>query len=159
MPDSSQFRQIMGCFATGITVVTTHRDDGVGVGLTVNSLTSVSLDPPLVLFCIDKKAALYPVYKSAELFAFNILGEDQEDISRHFSDHHHHAKPENLWDKPQDGCPIIRQTLGWMICKKATDYEGGDHQIIVGEVTNLHKYSGHRDPLLYFHGRYRKIKG
>lgn len=147
----------MGCFATGIAVVTTYDGEGASVGLTINSLTSVSLDPPLVLFCIDKKAKLYPVLKSAKTFAFNFLSDSQEDVSRYFASHHHHPKPKNIWDKPKGDCPILRQTLGWIACKKFAVYKGGDHQIIVGEVTALHKRAGHRDPLLYFHGRYRHL--
>lgn len=157
MLDSRSFRQIMGCFATGVAVVTTRQEDGTGVGLTVNSLTSVSLEPPLVLFCIDKSANLYPVFKTAKVFAFNFLGEDQEDVSRHFADHHHHPKPKNMWDRPQQGCPILKRSLGWIVCHKTAEYKGGDHQIILGEVIKLHKRSGPRDPLLYFHGRYRRI--
>lgn len=158
MVDSRQFRQMMGCFATGIAVVTTRDNQGGSVGLTINSLTSVSLDPLLVLFCIDKKAHIYPVFKATKLFAFNLLSEDQEGVSRYFADRHHNPKPKNLWDKPQDGCPVLRQTLGWVVCKKVAEYKGGDHQIILGEVTKLKKRTGHRDPLLYFHGRYRRIR-
>jgi len=158
MIDPRSFRQMMGCFATGVAVVTARGSDGVGVGLTINSLTSVSLDPPLVLFCLDKKAQLYPTFKKAGFFAVNFLAEGQEAISRHFADHHHNPKPKNLWDKPQEGCPILRQTLGWIACRKTALYKGGDHDIFMGEVVRLHKRSGHRDPLVYFHGRYRQIK-
>ena len=158
MLDSRQFRQIMGCFATGIAIATTRDKAGSAVGLTINSLTSVSLEPPLVLFCIEKKAYLYPTFKAAKSFAFNFLGEDQEDVSRYFANHHHNPKPKNLWDKPQQDCPILRQTLGWIVCKKVAEYKGGDHQIILGEVVTMHKRAGHRDPLLYFHGRYRQIE-
>jgi flavin reductase (DIM6/NTAB) family NADH-FMN oxidoreductase RutF len=158
MISPSSFRQIMGCFATGITVVTTRGEQGVGVGLTVNSLTSVSLDPPLVLFCLERQAQLYPVFKAAKLFAFNFLAEGQEAVSRHFADRHHNPRPKNLWDKPQQGCPIMSGTLGWVVCRKQAVHRAGDHDIFVGEVLKLHKRSGHRDPLLYFHGRYRKIK-
>jgi flavin reductase (DIM6/NTAB) family NADH-FMN oxidoreductase RutF len=158
MLSPASFRQIMGCFATGIAVVTAGNGRGAGVGLTVNSLTSVSLDPPLVLFCIDKQAHLYPVFKVAKIFAFNFLSDGQEAISRHFADFHHHPRPKNLWDKPQDGCPILRQSLGWILCRRKVLYRGGDHDIILAEVTKAHKRSGNRDPLLYFHGRYRRIK-
>lgn len=158
MLDSRSFRQMMSCFATGVTVVTTRHENDSSVGLTVNSLTSVSLDPPLVLFCLDRQAQLYPVFKAAKFFAFNFLSDRQEDVSRHFADYHHNPKPKNMWDKPQENCPILRQTLGWIVCSKHAIYKGGDHDIFVGEVIKLHKRSGQRDPLLYFHGRYRRIK-
>jgi flavin reductase (DIM6/NTAB) family NADH-FMN oxidoreductase RutF len=157
MLDQRSFRQMMGCFATGVAVITLKREDGTSVGLTINSLTSVSLDPPMILFCIDKKAHLYPPIRASQTFAVNFLGEGQEPVSRYFADRHHSLKPKSLWDKPQDDCPILRQTLGWLICRKSAVHKGGDHDIFLGEVTKLHKRSGPRDPLLYFHGRYRGI--
>jgi flavin reductase (DIM6/NTAB) family NADH-FMN oxidoreductase RutF len=158
MFDSRLFRQMMGCFATGVAVVTTRRTDGTGLGLTVNSLTSVSLEPPLVLFCIDKEAHLYPDFKNAELFAFNFLEEKEEAVSRHFADFHHNPKPDDLWDEPQENCPILKHGLGWIVCRKTATYPGGDHDIVVGEVIKLYKRTGHHDPLIYFHGRYRGVK-
>jgi flavin reductase (DIM6/NTAB) family NADH-FMN oxidoreductase RutF len=159
LPDSRSFRQTMGCFATGITVVTVRRKDGVAAGLTVNSFTSVSLKPPLVLFCLDKGAHVYPFFKKATRFAVNILGEDQEDISRRFANARFAADRKNMWERSRETCPLLRQTLGWMICKKVAMHDGGDHDIFVGEVVKLHKRAGARNPLLYFHGRYRKIGG
>src|ERR1700761_7006419 len=107
MPDSRSFRQIMGCFATGITVVTAH-DSRLGpVGITINSLTSVSLKPPLVLFCLEKGAHVYPFFRKAKFFGVNIRGEEQEAVSRHFADRKHYESPKLLWDKPQKNCPIL----------------------------------------------------
>jgi len=157
MIDSRSFRQLMGCFATGITVVTTKDANDEAVGLTVNSLTSVSLTPPLVLFCLDRQAKLYPVFKRSTHFGVSILSDDQEDISRHFADAHHNPRPKGLWDKSQANCPIIRQTLGWIACKKSATHKAGDHDIFIGEVVKLRKRADLCDPLLYFHGRYRRI--
>jgi len=157
MLNTRSFRQLMGCFATGITVVTLMNEDGKAAGITVNSLTSVSLTPPLVLFCLDKKAHIYPLFRNAKYFAVNILGADQEELSRHFADHRHYPAPKGIWGKPQTGCPILRHTLGWMICRKTMTYKGGDHDILLGEVVKLHKRAGHHSPLLYFHSRYHQI--
>jgi flavin reductase (DIM6/NTAB) family NADH-FMN oxidoreductase RutF len=157
MIDPRLFRQLMGCFATGITVVTTRYRDSGPIGLTVNSLTSVSLKPPLVLFCLDRQAHVYPFFKRASGFAVNILGEDQESISRHFADFRHNPEPKNIWERTQETSPLLRHTLGWMLCRKVKVYSGGDHDIFLGKVTKLHKRTGSLDPLLYFHGRYRKI--
>jgi flavin reductase (DIM6/NTAB) family NADH-FMN oxidoreductase RutF len=157
MIDPRSFRHVMSCFATGIAVATTHTKEGTPVGITVNSMTSVSLEPPLVLFCLDRTARSYPLFKNSKQFALNILGDKQEDISRYFADPHHHKNPKNVWDKPQTGCPILRSTVGWMVCKTIARHKGGDHDIFVGEVIKLFKRSGQRDPLLYFHGRYRVI--
>jgi flavin reductase (DIM6/NTAB) family NADH-FMN oxidoreductase RutF len=158
MTDSRSFRQLMGCFATGITVVTLRNENNEPAGLTINSLTSVSLDPPLVLFCLDRKAHLYPTFRKATYFGVNILSEAQEEISQHFAYHSHKAQPKNMWDKPQDTCPLLRQTLGWMICKTTKIHKAGDHDIFIGEVIKLHKRAGEKNPLLYFHSRYRKIE-
>ena len=158
MPDSRSFRQVMGCFATGITVVTAEDSDGKALGITINSLTSVSLEPPLILFCLDRRAHIFPIFKKLEHFAVNILSNSQEDISQHFADYRHHPRPEKLWDKPQNECPILRQTLGWMICRKTKVYKSGDHDIILGEVVKLHLSKKDLKPLLYFRSRYRSIK-
>lgn len=147
----------MSCFATGITVVTLRNEKGEPAGLTVNSLTSVSLTPPLVLFCLDRKAHLYTAFRKNKYFAVNILSDVQEDISQHFAYARHHPQPKNMWDKPQDNLPLLRQTLGWMICKTTKIHKAGDHDIFIGEVVKLHKRSGQKHPLLYFHSRYRKI--
>jgi flavin reductase len=151
------FRKLMSCFATGITIVTVHDKKLGPVGLTVNSLTSVSLKPPLVLFCLDKSAHLYPVLSRSTTFAVNILGEDQEDISRYFADYRRYQKPQNLWEPQSMPCPLLRHTLGWMICKKTVSYQGGDHTIFLGRVIKLHIRRARKNPLLYFHSRYQKL--
>jgi flavin reductase (DIM6/NTAB) family NADH-FMN oxidoreductase RutF len=158
MLDQRSFRQIMGCFATGVAVVTTGGATRTAAGLTVNSLTSVSLEPPLVLFCLDRAAHVYPLFKASGHFAFNFLAEGQEAVSRHFADRHHNAQPKNILDKPQQKCPILRHTLGWILCRKAKVIKAGDHDIFIGEVIKAHKRGGSHNPLLYFHGRYRSIK-
>jgi len=155
--DNAAFRQMMGCFATGVAVLTARSDEMGAFGLTVNSLTSVSLEPPLILFCIDKGAALYKHFFRAETFAINFLAHGQEEVSRHFASRHHPAKPTKLWDKPQQDCPILRGTLGWMVCQVHAKHKGGDHTIFVGETTGLHKRPGIHEPLIYFHGRYRDL--
>jgi flavin reductase (DIM6/NTAB) family NADH-FMN oxidoreductase RutF len=146
----------MSGFATGITIVTVHDTTKKAVGLTVNSLTSVSLDPPLVLFCLDKKAHVYPLFKKSGNFAVNILSAEQENVSRYFADYRHNPQPKNLWDRPQAGCPILRGTLGWIVCKTIKIYKGGDHDIFLAEAVKMKK-TGEAEPLLYFRSRYRKI--
>lgn len=155
--DSRSFRQFMSCFATGVTVVTLRKEDGEAAGLTVNSLTSVSLEPPLVLFCLDRQAHLYPSFRKVKHFAVNILSDTQEDISQHFAYARHHPKPKNMWDTPQNNCPILKQTLGWMICRTEKIVKAGDHDIFIGKVVKMHRRTGDKSPLLYFHSRYRKI--
>lgn len=157
MSDPAAFRQFMSCFATGITVVTTRDAQGKDVGITINSFTSVSLAPPLVLFCLVKTAHLYPVFRKAEFFAVNILSAAQENISRHFAAPLRYPASKKIWDKPHPKCPVLRQTLGWMVCRKIKTYKGGDHDIFLGEVEQFQKSRTNRDPLLYFHSHYRKM--
>lgn len=155
---SRLFRQWFGGFATGVSVVTLRDKEGRRAGLTVNSLTSVSLEPPLLLFCIAREARLYPLFKKSSRFALNLLSDGQEFLSRYFADPGHHAVPDNIWDKDKKGLPILRHTLGWMACKKTAVYRAGDHDIFVCRAEALHKRSGNLKPLVYFHSRYRKIE-
>ncbi|MDX2027823.1 MAG: flavin reductase family protein [Alphaproteobacteria bacterium] len=157
MVDERSFRGLMSCFATGVTVMTAHDPKLGPVGITINSMTSVSLKPPLVLFCLEKKAHLYPVFARATHFAVNILADTQENVSRYFADYRHHKKPEKLWAKPKKNCPLLQGTLGWAVCRKVASYKGGDHTIFLGEVLELHRRSGQSKPLLYFHSRYKRI--
>jgi flavin reductase (DIM6/NTAB) family NADH-FMN oxidoreductase RutF len=155
--DSRSFRRWFGGFATGVTVATARDGAGKIAGITINSLTSVSLEPPLVLFCLVRSAHVYQTFRRAPHFAINILGDGQEFLSRYFADPRHHAVPDNIWDRDRKECPILRHTLGWMVCRRTKIYKAGDHDIIIGETVALHRNSGPLKPLLYFHGRYRKI--
>ena len=149
------FRQTMGCFTTGVAVVTAH-DAALGaVGLTINSLTSVSLQPPLLLFCLDKNAHLYRALRRADLFAINILADGQHDVSAFFA-RRDQPKPKNLWGAARRDCPILRNTLAWALCKPYKYYAGGDHTIFVGEVIDLGKPAA-KQPLAYFQGGYRPL--
>jgi 3-hydroxy-9,10-secoandrosta-1,3,5(10)-triene-9,17-dione monooxygenase reductase component len=156
--DTLSFRRWFGGFATGVTVVTAGHKDGP-VGITINSVTSVSLEPPLVLFCLDRKAHVYKILRGAKNFAVNILSEKQELISRHFADFRHHPAPLGIWDKSQKGAPVLKHTLGWMMCRQVAIHKAGDHDIVVGRTVALHRASGNPKPLLYFRGRYRGVGG
>jgi len=154
--DPAAFRQIMGRFATGIAVVTAQ-DAALGkIGLTVNSLTSVSLDPPLILFCIDKRVHIHQALKNAGSFAVNLLARGQEDISRHFASRHSPA-PKGMWEaKLKKNCPILRGTLGYALCAPRAFYKGGDHTIFLCEATEMKKNAAD-EPLLYFQGTYQDL--
>ncbi|MGD1878286.1 MAG: flavin reductase family protein [Kiloniellaceae bacterium] len=154
--DSFTFRRALGNFATGVTVVTAREASGANRGITVNSFSSVSLDPPLILFCLDKAALSFDSLRAAERFAVNVLREDQHDLSVRFST----AAPDkwegvgyDLW--PGD-VPVLHGCLANMACRRETLYEGGDHIIIVGRVERL-QVAGEGDPLIYFQSAYRSI--
>lgn len=150
--DAKHFRDTLGCFATGVTIITTVDSEGGPVGLTANSFSSLSLDPPLVLFCLDRNVVSFPAFHSNRHFAVNILGADQEDMSRRFAQ----SGPEKwngvafeTWDT---GCPILAGCIATLECNIDSIYEGGDHVIIVGEVVRIANGGG--TPLAFFRGRY-----
>ena len=154
--DPREFRSALGSFATGVTIVTTMSEDGEPVGLTANSFSSVSLDPPLVLFCLDRRSYSYAHFQTSTHFVVNILSAEQVDISNHF------AKPSvDKWDDVSFdlcgvGCPAFSDALAVFECQTREIHEAGDHIIIIGEVESFSRRET-GDPLLYFRGRYGKI--
>ncbi len=144
----------MGQFATGITVVFTMGGSGPH-GMTVNSLTSVSLDPPLILFCVDNHARTRHAVGPGERFTVSILRQEQESLSRLFADP---ATPDSVVDRlpirtVTAGMPILRDALAYLDCVVDALYPGGDHQIVVGRVEDFDVLN-HGNPLVYFSGRY-----
>lgn len=154
--DPRAFRSALGSFATGVTVITTRGPQGELVGNTASSFNSVSLDPPLVLWSLNRAAYSFKAYLSTDYFAVNVLREGQHDLSARF------AKP--LGDKWQGldyetwdtGCPILPDALAVFECKTAYTYQGGDHVIFVGEVLKF-DYDPEGKPLLFWGGAYRGI--
>ena len=154
--DARSFRQALGCFATGITVVTSVGLDGEYLGFTANSFNSVSLDPPLVLFSLDRGAYSLKAFEAAGVFAINILREDQEAVSIAFA-----RALSNKWEGVrteiwQTGSPILVDALASFDCETTSMHDGGDHVIFVGRVLRLRAGVDGR-PLLYFRGTYRQI--
>jgi flavin reductase (DIM6/NTAB) family NADH-FMN oxidoreductase RutF len=156
--DARAFRDAVGRFATGVTVVTTHDEDEFRA-MTANSFTSVSLDPPLVLICVVKSASIHEPIASSRRFAINILGEDQEDVSGLFARHGELEEPMGgvPYHLGQLGVPLIEGALGWLECRLWADYDGGDHTIYVGEVAEIHVERAGGRPLLFFAGGYASM--
>lgn len=126
--------------------------------MTVNSFASVSLDPTLILFCIDKSAHNYDNFKNSDDFVVNILAEGQEEISRNFA-HPSSVNWKNIsYTTDKTAHPLINGVIAYLECKKKNMYDGGDHSIFIGEVTNLENLSDDK-PLLYYKGEYSNIKG
>jgi len=149
----SDFRNCMGCYTTGITVVTMTDENNTPHGITINSFSSVSLSPPLVLFSLEKQANTYQYFLNTKSFAVNILAEDQKDISMNFA-HPTTAKWDNIkHHSGNNNCPIIEDVLAYTECDIEQIYDGGDHSIIIGRVTDLKILSDGR-PLLYNRGKY-----
>lgn len=155
--DSRTFRNALGSFATGITVVTVAGPDGAIEGVTINSFASVSLDPPLVLFSLGKNSAILSTFKSASRFAVHVLSEDQQDISIRFAGATG-KKFENLdIDTAECGTPLLKNCLAHFICSKFQEYDGGDHVIFVGKVESLADSTAGQ-PLIYYRGAYSHLK-
>jgi flavin reductase (DIM6/NTAB) family NADH-FMN oxidoreductase RutF len=152
--DPAMQRKIMGQFATGVTVVTTGGKAGAH-GLTANAVASLSLDPPLVLVAVDKKAHSLNFLKVNRCFAVNILRLEQKDVSRRFATH----GPKDFTGlsilTAVTGAPILADCLAYLDCRVFEILPGGDHEIFVGEIVCGEVHSGL--PLLYHAGKYRRL--
>jgi flavin reductase len=157
------YRQTVGMFATGVTVVTTNVD-GVLHGMTANAFASVSLDPLLVLICVDRQAGMHGLLPEAEGFAVTILAAEQEELSAWFASSerpHGEGQFEGVaWDPaPVTGSPVLCNGVAYVDCRVTSSHAGGDHSIFLGEVVDLGVLRSDADPLLYYGGRYRRLVG
>ena len=152
------FRAALGRFATGVTVVTTS-ENAQPVGITVNAFASLSLDPPLVLVCIERSSYVHDLLKRTGVFAANILAEDQLHLSNCFarrSDQRLKGFCGATWHTAVTGAPILDGALGFVDCRIVGVYPGGDHSIFVGRVEAV---GGSEDaPLLYYRGAYTRME-
>jgi flavin reductase (DIM6/NTAB) family NADH-FMN oxidoreductase RutF len=155
--DQRQLRTLFGCFATGITVVTLRQPDGQLRGITVNSFASVSLAPPLVLFCLGRTVNILRTLRRARHFAINILAEDQAPLSRHFAAREQPPLPDTALDPDVLDCPILRGTLGWMVCRPVKFSKAGDHVVVLGEIEQHQQNGTTANPLLYFRSGYQQL--
>ena len=155
MIDSRLFRQAVGQFATGVTVITT-KIDGTIRAMTVNSFTALSLDPPLVLFCVDKKTKTGQTIHAAGGFAVNILRQEQQDLSTYFAGGWTPPRPPSFTFLEWEGAPRLEGCAAAIGCSTDTIHEGGDHWIVVGKVLALHRLA-QASPLIFHGGRYANI--
>ncbi|HVN86153.1 MAG TPA: flavin reductase family protein [Candidatus Binatia bacterium] len=153
--DKSEFRRVLGHFAAGVTVVTTIGSDRTPYGLTATAFTSVSLEPPLVLVCVDKKSETYPHFASG-VFGVNFLADGQQDFSKRFATSGGDKFSGVEFRRGTTGVPLLPATIGHLECRVVHAYEGGDHTIYVGEVVASEVNEG--EPLLYFKGAYATVK-
>ncbi len=154
--DQRTLRDAMGCFATGITVVTTKDPRGQPVGLTANSFSSVSLDPPLVLICLGKSVGSLPAFQKEPAFAVNILHMGQQPLSNLFASKGQDRFATTIWETWDYNVPIISNSLASYECLRRNEVDQGDHIILIGEVVRA-RFDPRRDPLLYFGGKYRRL--
>jgi flavin reductase (DIM6/NTAB) family NADH-FMN oxidoreductase RutF len=154
----AEFRKAMGCFATGVTVVTVDQEGEVH-GMTANAFSSVSLDPMLVLVCVDHRARTHAHLHARKRFGINVLTESQRVISDYYarsSETHQHAEQAGAhFDRTQHGTPVLHGALAYLECRLHSAQDAGDHTIFIGEVEDLVVREG--DPLLFFRGNYRRM--
>lgn len=153
--DPDLFRAVMGRFSTGVTIVTTRDADGRDHGMTVSAFSSLSLDPPLVLTCIDNDATMAPVMRTADSFAVSILSEAQEPLSRRFSGKQDDRFAGVAVTRAPFGNAVIDGALATLECRVVARHPAGDHVIVVGAVAWGATHNAH--PLLYYRGGYARL--
>jgi flavin reductase (DIM6/NTAB) family NADH-FMN oxidoreductase RutF len=153
--DPDLFRKSCGRFATGIAIATVTDSDGTPYGLTVNSFTSVSCCPPLVLICVDYRCSLLPVFRSSSWYGINMLSDQQRDLSVRFSQRQLDRFDGIEWKQSENGVPLIGSCLARLECCVSQTVEAGDHAILIAEVTAAEYSEG--EPLVYFGSSYRRL--
>jgi flavin reductase (DIM6/NTAB) family NADH-FMN oxidoreductase RutF len=151
--DPAALRRVMGRCATGVVVVTTSHL-GRREGVTANSFATVSLDPPLVLWSLARKARSFQSYAQAPGFAISVLAADQAHLSRHFATPHTDKFDGIPHDLDANGCPLLRGAIATFECSRHAMADGGDHVIMIGRITQAHHYPG--EPLIYHDRQYFK---
>jgi flavin reductase (DIM6/NTAB) family NADH-FMN oxidoreductase RutF len=153
--DARGYRQTLGQFATGVTILTTCTADGQRVGLTVNSFTSVSLDPPLVLWCLRREAASVPPFLAAARFAINVLALDQAAVAQRFAERHGDRFAGGDWRAGPGGMPLLGGAVAHLVCRTVARQPAGDHLVFIGEVEHHARFAG--DPLAFHGGAYGRL--
>ncbi len=152
--DSRAFRHALGCFPTGIAVMTAVDDGASHIGITVNSFTSVSLDPPLVLWCIDRRSRRYPAFAQAPGFTVSILASGHKAVSSKLATAGEHTLDGIDLTPTELGPPALKDALAVFECARESVQDAGDHAILIGRVLRFARHEGAGAPLIYFHGRY-----
>ncbi len=156
---ASDFRKAMGCFATGVTVISVD-EDGEVHGMTANAFTAVSLDPVLVLVCVDHRARTHAHLHARKRFGVNVLRSDQQAISEYYArsaeTHQHPEAAGACFDRTAQGTPVLQGALAYLECRLHSTQTAGDHTIFIAEVEEVVMREG--EPLLYFRSQYRELQ-
>lgn len=156
---TTDFRHALAQFATGVTVVTVERSPSHAYGMTANSFASVSLDPFLILICVDQRSHLLPLLKQNPLFGVSVLKEHQQAVSVYFAQPDQSTEAETSlgirfrWTS--SGVPLLEDTIAQLVCRVAGSYVAGDHTVFLGEVQSADLFPG--EPLIFFRSKYRQI--
>ena len=154
--DQSDFRQGLGLFPTGVTIVTTQPESGEPIGMTVSSFNTVSMNPPLVLWSIDRSSLSLEAFSKCEQFAINVLSKEQQELSNRFASKGADKFANTPFTKGVGNSPLLKGCIAQLECKTWQTYDGGDHIIIVGEVIT-YRYDKSREPLVFYAGNYAEL--
>lgn len=150
------FKDVMGNYPTGVTIVTSKNEEGQPIGLTVNSFASVSLDPMLILWSIDHKVSSLEAFKKAPGFAVHVLAGDQQELCRTFASKNTERFENTEWSISNHNLPVLANTFGVLQCKTFKQVEAGDHTILIGEVVDI-QIDKEREPMLYHRRKFGPI--
>lgn len=154
--DARELRDALGQFATGVCLITVVSEQGEALAMTANSFSSVSLDPPLILWSLQNNSDVYDAFASPRHFAINILNSDQLDHSNHYARKEQHQLQPDHFSPGAHGAPLIKDALVSFECELDVTHPAGDHLIIIGKVVDMHRADA-GDPLLFFSGGYRRL--
>ncbi len=152
-PDADLLRHVLGHYPTGVAVITAHTEHGP-VGMAMNSFTSLSLDPPLVLFCPAAASTTWPVLREVGRVAINVLSAKQEAVSRRFAAKSVDRFSDASWSVGENGAPLLHDALGWLECTVQSESEAGDHTVVIAEIERMNVHWEITEPLVFFRGRY-----
>ncbi|HEX8095588.1 flavin reductase family protein [Jatrophihabitans sp.] len=152
-PDADLLRHVLGHYPTGVAVITAHTENGP-VGMAMNSFTSLSLDPPLVLFCPAASSTTWPALREVGKVAINVLSAGQEGLSRKFATKAVDRFSDASWSVGENGAPLLHDALGWLECTVRSESPGGDHTVVIAEIERMNVHWEITEPLVFFRGRY-----
>ncbi len=155
--DPRELRNAFGEFTTGVTLVTTVGADGKAIGMTANSFSSVSLDPPMILWCIDKGSDRLGTFEASDHFAVNVLASNHQDLSNRFAkkgEPYMDGVPHEIWET---GCPVIADAVAVFDCDVAARHDAGDHIVYVGLVRRFGRSGNEAGPLVFHQGGYKSV--
>ena len=156
MSDAVALRNALGTFATGVTVVTVTDGDRARLGVTANSFASLSLEPPLILWNLQRQSECCSVFERAEHFAVNVLTAAQQDLSTRYAKKDDHVLDPAVYRLGKAGCPLLLDAHAWFECALEATHDGGDHVILVGRVLDYGREDS--EPLIFHGGRYRALR-
>tara|TARA_B100001540_G_scaffold250660_1_gene226681 strand:- start:380 stop:865 length:486 start_codon:yes stop_codon:yes gene_type:complete len=157
MISQNLYRDALGRFASGVTIVTVAKDDGKVAGLTASAFSSLSLDPPLVLVCVKKMSAARVALNTSSSFAVHILAENQKDLALAFAKSSEDKGDGVAWTLGSIGTPILEDFLVVLECLKFQEFQGGDHSILIGQVVDIRISDCDRSPMTYYRGELNKL--